>query len=84
MGHARRLVVESWAAAADFDNGLPALLKSNALVRPNIPDLNVTKTPSRRLDTCLLSAGDAIGTVAIYTAQYITYTQPASAKLSLA
>jgi P4 family phage/plasmid primase-like protien len=36
MGHARGIVVESWAIAADFDDGLPALLKSNPLVQPNI------------------------------------------------
>ena len=35
-GHAKDLVVESWALAADFDNGLPSLLNSSSLVQPNI------------------------------------------------
>lgn len=36
IGHARNLVVESWAIAADFDNELPELLTTNPLIRPSI------------------------------------------------
>jgi putative DNA primase/helicase len=36
IGHARDLVLDSWAIAADFDNGLPQLLKANQQIEPSI------------------------------------------------
>lgn len=43
-GHAKSLVTESRAVAADFDDGLPELFESNELIRPSFV---VTTSPGR-------------------------------------